>query len=159
MSGEQKTFTVSEVAQHNEAHDIWVAIHGKVYDVTQFIYDVRLFVVQLFSILVGRKCCWSTQVSNPDQIMAGKDSTDAFEDIGHSSGARNLLEGFYVGNLVMCRVFDSASLEPKDRESPRFQDTQFASATGRDPTAQSRATRSAPLPRVSPLVLLYKALE
>lgn len=30
---------------------------------------------------------------------AGKDSTDAFEDIGHSSGARNLLTGFYIGNL------------------------------------------------------------
>lgn len=42
MSAEGKTFTISEVAKHSEAHDLWVAIHGKVYDVTQFIYDVLL---------------------------------------------------------------------------------------------------------------------
>lgn len=31
---------------------------------------------------------------------AGTDATGAFEDIGHSSGARNLLKGFYIGDLV-----------------------------------------------------------
>lgn len=32
-------------------------------------------------------------------MMLGKDATEAFEDIGHSDEAREILEKYYVGEL------------------------------------------------------------
>ena len=34
------TLTLEQVAKHNSKDDIWVAIHGKVYNVTEFIHEV-----------------------------------------------------------------------------------------------------------------------
>lgn len=34
--GEGKTFTAEEVAQHSGRDDLWFVIHGKVYDITNF---------------------------------------------------------------------------------------------------------------------------
>ena len=32
-----KTFTVEEVAKHNQANDCWIIIENKVYDMTKFL--------------------------------------------------------------------------------------------------------------------------
>lgn len=32
-------------------------------------------------------------------MLAGKDATDDFEDVGHSSSAKAMMEEFYVGNI------------------------------------------------------------
>ena len=34
-----KEFSVDEIAKHNTEEDCWVVIHGKVYDVTEFLPD------------------------------------------------------------------------------------------------------------------------
>jgi cytochrome b involved in lipid metabolism len=34
------TFTLQEISKHNHKKDLWLVIHGKVYDVTKFIEDV-----------------------------------------------------------------------------------------------------------------------
>ena len=39
MSDNLSTITISQVAEHNSVSDAWVAIHGKVYNVTKFLGD------------------------------------------------------------------------------------------------------------------------
>lgn len=61
-----------EMQKHNTAKDCWMAIHGKVYDVTNFL----------------------DQHPGGAEVMmevAGQDATDEFEDIGHSEGAKKQL--------------------------------------------------------------------
>jgi cytochrome b involved in lipid metabolism len=36
-----KTITLADVAKHNTETDCYMAIHGKVYDVTKFLDEVR----------------------------------------------------------------------------------------------------------------------
>lgn len=74
------SYTLEEVAKHNTAKDCWLVIYGKVYDVTRFL----------------------DEHPGGDEVMlnvTGKDSTDDFEDVGHSTGARMQLEEFFVGNF------------------------------------------------------------
>ena len=41
MSEEQgKTYTLKEVKEHNTVKSLWLVIHNKVYDVTEFIDEV-----------------------------------------------------------------------------------------------------------------------
>lgn len=35
-----KTFTLEEVAKHNEKKSVWLLIHDSVYDVTKFLEEV-----------------------------------------------------------------------------------------------------------------------
>lgn len=81
------TIPLSEVAKHNSEKSCWMAIHGKVYDVTKFIPDHPGQDV----ILVG----------------CGKDATYYFENLPmgdmkmpHSDEARRLLNQFYIGELT-----------------------------------------------------------
>lgn len=80
-----KTYTLDEIAQHNSASDCWMAIHGKVYDVTSFV------------------------PSHPGEeailLGCGKDATSMFESrpgsgTAHSQQAHNLLENFLIGDLA-----------------------------------------------------------
>ncbi|EDV19520.1 uncharacterized protein TRIADDRAFT_9293, partial [Trichoplax adhaerens] len=75
-----KTFTRSEVTEHDKSESLWLVVHNKVYDVTNFM------------------------VEHPggEEIlleMAGKDATIAFEENGHSVDARALMGNYYVGNI------------------------------------------------------------
>merc|ERR1712021_254384 len=72
---------LTEVIKHNSASDCWTVVHNKVYDVTKFL------------------------VEHPggEEIMlesAGMDATEGFEDVGHSSDARELLKDYLVGELI-----------------------------------------------------------
>lgn len=44
--------------------------------------------------------------------MAGKDATDDFEDVGHSSSARDQMEELYVGDI------DSSTIPAKSKYTP-----------------------------------------
>merc|ERR1711980_24909 len=76
-----KQLSLEEVKKHNTASDCWTVIHNKVYDVTKFL------------------------VEHPggEEIMlesAGMVATEGFEDVGHSSDARELLKDYLIGELV-----------------------------------------------------------
>ncbi|WIA19552.1 hypothetical protein OEZ86_013277 [Tetradesmus obliquus] len=76
-----KTFTLDECKKHASDKDCWLVVHGKVYNVTDFLeehpggYDIIL-------------------------TSAGKDATQDFEEIGHSNSARELLEKYHIGGFA-----------------------------------------------------------
>ncbi|KAJ8534577.1 hypothetical protein K7X08_016305 [Anisodus acutangulus] len=93
MGGETKVYTLAEVSQHNNAKDCWLVISGKVYDVTKFLDDHP----------------------GGDEVLlsaTGNDATDDFEDVGHSSSARAMLDEYYVGDI------DSATIPTKTKYTP-----------------------------------------
>ncbi|KAI3459646.1 hypothetical protein Pfo_016309 [Paulownia fortunei] len=80
MGAESKVFTYSEVSAHNTYEDCWVIINGKVYNVTSYLNDHP----------------------GGDEVLlgqAGKDASEEFEDVGHGSAARLMLDEFYVGEV------------------------------------------------------------
>ncbi|KAK9281299.1 hypothetical protein L1049_004196 [Liquidambar formosana] len=93
MGGESKVFTLAEVSEHNSPQDCWLVIDGKVYNVTKFLEDHP----------------------GGDEVLlsaTGKDATDDFEDVGHSSSARAMMDEFYVGDI------DSSSIPSKIKYTP-----------------------------------------
>ncbi|BDD62904.1 hypothetical protein MPDQ_007900 [Monascus purpureus] len=78
--GESKEFTLQEVAEHNTKKDLYMVIHDKVYNVSSFL---------------------SEHPGGEEVILdvAGQDGTEAFEDVGHSDEAREILDGMLVGDL------------------------------------------------------------
>ncbi|KAI9738823.1 MAG: hypothetical protein M1834_008330 [Cirrosporium novae-zelandiae] len=75
-----KEYTFAEVSEHAGKKDLLVIIHDKVYDVTSFV----------------------DEHPGGEEVLldvGGQDSTEAFEDVGHSDEAREILEGLLVGNL------------------------------------------------------------
>ena len=98
---EAKVFKLEEVKEHNkskgEDRSIWVVIHDKVYDITKFLDEVILFCMLHaleFNIFLQHPGGEEILIEN-----AGTDSTESFEDVGHSSDAREMLEAYYVGEL------------------------------------------------------------
>lgn len=77
--------SAAQLAEHTKASDCWMAIEGKVYNVTDFV----------------------DEHPGGDEVLlaeAGKDATDAFNDVGHSEDARQLLEPMLVGSLAESAV-------------------------------------------------------
>lgn len=73
-------YTLEEVSEHNHSRDCWLVIGGKVYDVTKFLEDHP----------------------GGDEVLlsaTGKDATDDFEDVGHSTSARAMMDEYYVGEI------------------------------------------------------------
>lgn len=81
MADSAKTFSLDECRTHVDDKSCWLVVHGKVYDVTDFLeehpggYDI---IVQ----------------------AAGKDATQDFEEIGHSKSARDMLEKYLIGSFA-----------------------------------------------------------
>ncbi|KAJ2874340.1 hypothetical protein GGH93_002468 [Coemansia aciculifera] len=77
---EVTTYTGEQIQQHATREDIWIVVHGKVYDVTKFLDE---------------------HPGGEEVILehAGIDATEAFEDIGHSDDARDLLKDYFIGDL------------------------------------------------------------
>ncbi|KAF3435988.1 hypothetical protein FNV43_RR23080 [Rhamnella rubrinervis] len=93
MGGERKVYTLAEVSEHNSRENCWLVIDGKVYNVTKFLEDHP----------------------GGDEVLlsaTGKDATDDFEDIGHSTSARAMMDEFYVGDI------DSLSIPSKMKYIP-----------------------------------------
>jgi len=75
-----KEFTYAEVAEHTTKKDLFVVIHDKVYNSSSFV----------------------DEHPGGEEVLldcAGQDATEAFEDVGHSDEAREILAGMLVGTL------------------------------------------------------------
>ncbi|KAF5746324.1 cytochrome b5 [Tripterygium wilfordii] len=93
MGGEGKVFVLSEVAEHNTSKDCWLVIDGKVYDVTKFMEDHP----------------------GGDEVLlsaTGKDATDDFEDVGHSSTAKAMMDEFYIGDIDKSTILTKTTYTP-----------------------------------------------
>ena len=73
-------YTAEQVAQHDNMQSCWIIINDIVYDVTNFLWE---------------------HPGGAETILewAGADATEAFESIGHSSGARLMLADYAIGRL------------------------------------------------------------
>ena len=81
---ELKIFSLEEVEKHKQASgddkSIWMVIHDKVYDVTKFL----------------------DEHPGGEEILvehAGQDATEPFEDVGHSTDARDMMKEYLIGDL------------------------------------------------------------
>ncbi|CAI7621800.1 unnamed protein product [Penicillium manginii] len=75
-----RILTLQDVARHKTQDDVWLAIHGKVYDVTKFL----------------------DEHPGGDEVVldkAGQDATAEFDDVGHSEEAWEALEPLLIGRL------------------------------------------------------------
>ncbi|KAJ2957483.1 hypothetical protein NQZ79_g6802 [Umbelopsis isabellina] len=111
------TFTHEQVATHNTKEDLYMIVHNKVYNITEFV----------------------DEHPGGEEVLldeGAKDATEAFEDVGHSDEARELLEKYYVGDL------DKSSAPVKPVKS---------NTTG---SSSSNASQGNPLRIIIPLVIL-----
>ena len=73
-----QTYTLSEVSSHNTPTDLWMIIDDKVLDVTSFLKE---------------------HPGGEQTILdfAGVDGTEAFDEVGHSQDAWDMIEDYIVG--------------------------------------------------------------
>lgn len=77
-----KYYTLEEIKAHNMSKDVWLIIHDKVYNITSFLEEHP----------------------GGEEVLveqAGADATESFEDVGHSTDAREMLIQYYIGELHM----------------------------------------------------------
>ncbi|KDQ64178.1 hypothetical protein JAAARDRAFT_116670 [Jaapia argillacea MUCL 33604] len=75
-----KVITLEDLQAHVDKNNLYLLVSGKVYDVTKFV----------------------DEHPGGDEVMlaeAGKDATEAFEDVGHSDEARSLMPDMLVGSF------------------------------------------------------------
>ncbi|CAD7013647.1 cytochrome b5 [Ceratitis capitata] len=76
-----KVFTREEVSKHNTNKNTWLIIHNNVYDVSEFL----------------------NEHPGGEEVLieqGGKEATESFEDVGHSSDAREMMAKYKIGELV-----------------------------------------------------------
>ncbi|KAK6526929.1 hypothetical protein TWF281_010125 [Arthrobotrys megalospora] len=94
MATETKEYSYADVAAHDTKESLYVVIDDKVYDVSQFV----------------------DEHPGGEEVMldvAGQDGTEAFEDVGHSDEAREILSKYLIGNLKR------SATDPKPVTTPR----------------------------------------
>ncbi|MCW2284013.1 cytochrome b involved in lipid metabolism [Rhodoblastus acidophilus] len=80
----KKSYTLADVAAHASPRDCWMAIGGKVYDVTTYLPD---------------------HPSRPEviEVWCGKEATTAYETKmkgrRHSGTADQMLQGYFIGEV------------------------------------------------------------
>jgi len=75
-----ESLTYNDVAIHRNPNDYYIVIHAKVYNISSFIDDHP----------GGEEVL---------KDVAGGDATEAFEDVGHSPEALNILATLRIGDL------------------------------------------------------------
>ncbi|XP_039956656.1 cytochrome b5 [Bactrocera neohumeralis] len=79
--GEVKLYSREEISKHNSNKNTWMIIHNNVYDVTEFL----------------------NEHPGGEEVLieqGGKEATENFEDVGHSSDAREMMKKYKIGELV-----------------------------------------------------------
>ncbi|KAK5649714.1 hypothetical protein RI129_000743 [Pyrocoelia pectoralis] len=99
-----KIFRREEVKQHNDNENSWIVINNSVYDVTAFL----------------------NEHPGGEEVLleqAGRDGSEAFEDVGHSSDAKELMTKYKIGEIIECEcrpVKDKTNTwSPSDDSQPQ----------------------------------------
>ncbi|RZC33114.1 cytochrome b5 [Asbolus verrucosus] len=74
-------YSFADVKKHNDNQSTWIVIHNNVYDVTAFL----------------------NEHPGGEEVLleqAGKDGSEAFEDVGHSTDARELMKKYKIGEII-----------------------------------------------------------
>ncbi|WVQ62991.1 uncharacterized protein L199_001140 [Kwoniella botswanensis] len=74
------TYSLEQLKEHNTRESLWMLLHDKVYDITAFM----------------------DEHPGGDEVLieeAGRDATEAFEDVGHSDEAREMLPKMLLGDF------------------------------------------------------------
>jgi cytochrome b involved in lipid metabolism len=94
--------TYDNVARHNTENDLFIVIHDQVYDVSNWSkeHPGGKRVLMGFGGEHGPlpSCEWAPAHGRSD--LPGKDATDAFEDVGHSAHAREIMKTYAIGGLL-----------------------------------------------------------
>ncbi|XP_077839840.1 cytochrome b5 type B isoform X2 [Macaca mulatta] len=83
-------YRLEEVAKRNSLKELWLVIHGRVYDVTRFL----------------------NEHPGGEEVLleqAGVDASESFEDVGHSSDAREMLKQYYIGDIHPVRTISASN--------------------------------------------------
>ncbi|XP_014279272.1 cytochrome b5 isoform X2 [Halyomorpha halys] len=81
MASETTIFRLEEVKNKCDSKNTWIVIHNSVYNVTEFL----------------------NEHPGGEEVLleqAGRDATEAFEDVGHSSDARDMMKKFKIGEIA-----------------------------------------------------------
>lgn len=78
MAGERE-YSYLEVSRHNKEDNLWVVIHGEVFDVTNFKKHPGGFEI-LFD-------------------KGGKDASESFDDVNHTHKARGMMATYRIGKI------------------------------------------------------------
>jgi len=95
-----KEFSYSDVSEHATKKDLYLVIHDKVYNASSFV----------------------DEHPGGEEVLldvGGQDATEAFEDVGHSDEAREILDGLLVGSLKR---------QPGDPKPKSYESSSAASA-------------------------------
>ncbi|NXY69587.1 CYB5B protein, partial [Glareola pratincola] len=76
---------LEEVGKRNSNREAWLVIHGRVYDVTRFLEE-------------------HPGGEGGGLEQAGKDATESWGGVGHSTDARDMLRGGYIGEIHPVRT-------------------------------------------------------
>ena len=94
--------TIEELQKHTSKNDMWIAIHGKVYDVTGF----------------RKEHPGGTKVL---ENLCGKDSTVPFVNQGHDEDNIEALKKYMVGDLInggqKCKLFTKEEVQKHNKLS------------------------------------------
>lgn len=112
---EVKKYSLAQVRENANAKTPWIVINDSVYDVTEFLNDVcpchepppwlRLFRHAPWLSPISNVCSsvFFSQHPGGEEVLleqAGKDATEEFEDVGHSSDAREVMEKYKIGEII-----------------------------------------------------------
>jgi len=92
-----KEYTMEEIKEHNTDNSAWVVIHGRVYDVTKWMW----FHPGMEEVLLQN---------------AGKDTTQKFEAVFHSNYARDTAKKYVIGKVEgreLGDLHEGVTLKPK----------------------------------------------
>ncbi|GIJ99100.1 hypothetical protein Aspvir_001226 [Aspergillus viridinutans] len=106
-----KEFTLQEISEHKTKKDLYLIVHDKVYDCSSFV----------------------DEHPGGEEVLldvAGQDSTEAFEDVGHSDEAREILEGLLVGTVKRLPGDPAARAKPAPSSSAPTGATSSSSGFG-----------------------------
>ncbi|CAG8540585.1 11837_t:CDS:2 [Acaulospora colombiana] len=97
----EKVVTYEEFAAHQQRDNLWILLHGKVYDVSKFLDEhpggEEVIMAEAGEFLNTSPIILPAPVLDP--ARGRKDATESFEDVGHSDEARGMLKDLLVGTF------------------------------------------------------------